>query len=463
MRFQRIRERLALALIVLLPFHAFAVTVLTRVLVGPGHAPLTVLALWKEVAVLALLGLAFVELVTDSTALDRLRTIDPIDRLISLFAILAVVITGTHFGGWGPLLYGAKYDILPLLLVSVLSLVPWSPSFGRRALSLLIGTGTAVALLGFVALALPQHVFTALGYSDLHSLYVANGPLAPYQQIGGSLLRRMQSVMSGPNQLGIWFLLPLSAAFVAFVRHAATKVDLRRMLLLFVLVVGLTLTFSRSAWLAAAVLVVCGARWMLPAQHARRIVLVLGSCVAVFTVAVFIVRPAVVLRAASSRGHFEKPLHALQIIGQNPFGLGLGTAGPASNRFSDTCVELEAGADVAWAQPHPELCVFVAGAQVQPTGRPCNCPLLPESWYLQIGVETGVFGLLLFLSLLVIIGQSLLRIRETSPLALPTALMLVSVCVAGLFLHAWEDSAVAYTLWILVAAALSSRKSPQTA
>jgi multidrug transporter EmrE-like cation transporter len=82
---------------------------------------------------------------------------------------------------------------------------------------------------------------------------------------------------------------------------------------------------------------------------------------------------------------------------------------------------------------------------------------------LQIGVETGVFGLLLFLSLLVIIGQSLLRIRETSPLALPTALMLVSVCVAGLFLHAWEDSAVAYTLWILVAAALSSRKSPQTA
>jgi hypothetical protein len=36
--------------------------------------------------------------------------------------------------------------------------------------------------------------------------------------------------------------------------------------------------------------------------------------------------------------------------------------------------------------------------------------------------------------------------------------MLTGVAVAGLFLHAWEDAAVAYTMWIFVAAALSAEK-----
>ncbi|HRH93764.1 MAG TPA: hypothetical protein PKV72_04520, partial [Candidatus Peribacteria bacterium] len=183
----------------------------------------------------------------------------------------------------------------------------------------------------------------------------------------------------------------------------------------------------------------------------------LGGCVAAFVVIVAVARPASVLRLASSRGHLEKPLHALQLIGEHPFGIGLGTAGPASNRFSDTCVELEAGADATWAQEHPDLCVMVGGTQVQPA-KPCDCPLLPENWYLQIGIETGVLGLLLFLSLLAVVWNSLLKLKVSVPLAVPVALMLAGVSVAALFLHAWEDAATAYTVWILVAAALSPQK-----
>jgi hypothetical protein len=41
MSMQRIRESLALILIALLPFHALAVTLLTKLIAGPGHAPLT--------------------------------------------------------------------------------------------------------------------------------------------------------------------------------------------------------------------------------------------------------------------------------------------------------------------------------------------------------------------------------------------------------------------------------------
>ena len=58
---QRLRELLTIVLLGLLPLHAFFVTVGTNVLAGPGHAPLTVLALWKEAVLGVILLIALIE------------------------------------------------------------------------------------------------------------------------------------------------------------------------------------------------------------------------------------------------------------------------------------------------------------------------------------------------------------------------------------------------------------------
>ena len=52
---QRVREYLTLVLIGLLPFHAFLVTVFTKIIKGNGNAPLTLLALWKEMLIVIIL------------------------------------------------------------------------------------------------------------------------------------------------------------------------------------------------------------------------------------------------------------------------------------------------------------------------------------------------------------------------------------------------------------------------
>jgi hypothetical protein len=145
---------------------------------------------------------------------------------------------------------------------------------------------------------------------------------------------------------------------------------------------------------------------------------------------------------------------AMENIVRHPLGLGLGSAGPASNRTSDACVFLSADGDASWAEGHPELCVFLGETQVLPLDRVCTCPFLTENWYLQIGVEMGIAGFLLFFLLIICILLQLAR-KKNVLLHYSTFFAFLGVSIAALFLHAWEDSAVAYTLWILTAASLA--------
>lgn len=138
------------------------------------------------------------------------------------------------------------------------------------------------------------------------------------------------------------------------------------------------------------------------------------------------------------------------MIAAHPLGFGLGSAGPAANHTSDPCVFLEEGADVSWAKDRQNLCVFSGDVQVQPAGHVCRCPFLPENWYLQVGVELGVIGLVLYLLLVGVTSYWLLVTRPW----FSWSLAFVGISVAALFLHAWEDSAVAYTVWTLLAGAL---------
>ncbi len=451
-----IRERVALVLIALLPLHALAVTVFTKVVAGPGHAPLSSFAVWKEVLLVVIVGIALVEICRPIRNNGRyefhpIRSIDIIDVLVIVGLAWA-----TKLPYWfrEPILtkqfiYGFKYDFVPLVAFVVLRRVSWSKDFLPTASKILFGMGVAVALYGIITMLLPMSFFTALGYSDLHSLYVAEGPLAAFQQIGGTALRRMQSTMSGPNQLGLWLLLPIGVSLGTLgnsgVKSEKWKVE--SMLLL----IALVLTFSRAAWIAAAVMLLVTWIRTVKRAHAWRMGAVVLGCLVPCLIVLAFAFPSVFLRFSSSSGHFKKPVEAVDILLKNPLGLRLGAAGPASNATSETCVKLDGGADTAWAKDRPDLCVFVAGVQTQPKGRECDCPILTENWYLQWAVEFGWVGLVVSL----LIPFFILRKREwNAPM-----LAFLGISIAGLFLHSFEDAAVAYTVWILLAVTLQSRSA----
>ena len=441
----RLREILALILIALLPFHALLVTAGTLLLFGPNHAPWPMLALWKEALLGVVLLLAAGEWLRSSKAFWQ--SIDLLDMLITAFVAVSVFATFT-VGHRDPPLFalGMRYDVIPLVSFVILRRVPWSPVVLRRALTLVFRVGIIIALYGLLTLLLPDAWFRTLGYSLLHSLYVPDGPIAAFQYVGGLGVPRIQSVMSGPNQLGLWLLLPWTIVCIR-----ALKSDSLRPAVSFpLLIIGAALlaTFSRSAWVAGAVIaIVClwHTRRGSPMRAAGISAIGIGVIIAVVGIAV---QPELVLRAASSRDHLTRPLAAVQSIVAHPLGQGLGAAGPASNRVRDVCVFLKEGDDALWAQVHPQLCVFVGGVQIQPSDRTCACPFLPENWYLQIGVEAGIIGMILFLWLT---GATIIALRRRS---MTFFLAFLGVSIAALFLHAWEDSALAYAVWVLLAAVL---------
>lgn len=442
-----------MALIALLPLHALAVTVLTKLIAGPGRAPLSALALWKEGLLGVILVVACAEVVTQWKREwgGRRWGLDSIDTLIiALVALGLIVSLPTSPRPTPSFLLGIKYDLVPPVLFFILRRVDWSEAFKTKAMATLLLVGAVVSLYGILTFFLPIGFFTWLGYSDMHSLFLPDGPLAPFQLIGGSGLHRIQSTMSGPNQLGIWLLLPLSVAWLAvYCKRSALNIAF------FVLpLVAILLTFSRAAWIGAAVVIGTGfllqqSRWV------RRRAFFVGMPAALLAVVLLAsVFPSIILRSASTRGHIEKPLAGIRAMIDDPLGRGLGSAGPATNRTSDACVELEKGSDASWAQAHPNLCVFVGGEQVQPVGRECTCPFVTENWYLQIGVELGVLGFALFIAFAIILLKSLRRNEDS----LAPFLGMLGICVCALFLHAFEDSAVAYTAFLLAAFFLPSKR-----
>jgi hypothetical protein len=162
--------------------------------------------------------------------------------------LIAFVYAGVQLV-WHPLnlqvLLGFKYDLLPLLAFFFLRRVDWSDRFRESAKKILLVMGAIVAVYGLITLLVPMSFFTWLGYSDLHSLYVPHGSLAAFQQIGGTAIRRIQSTMSGPNQLGLWLLIPVSIVMEAVMKRK--KVISGQWVVGSVMIAALLMTFSRAA------------------------------------------------------------------------------------------------------------------------------------------------------------------------------------------------------------------------
>ena len=215
----RLRHTLVFLLFILLPFHALFVTVGTKIIAGPGQAPLATLAIWKEVLIAVLFVIGILELYfAEKKTIQQILRGDAhwawgIGReqgaiLLLLFLSFALLPGGTDLITY---VYGFKYVFVPLIFFLLLRSLQWEENFLERKIfpSLLV-VGCIVSLYGILGFFLSTSFFSSLGYSDAHSLYTPGGPLSAFQQISGTAIRRIQSTFSGPNQLGLWLLIPWS-------------------------------------------------------------------------------------------------------------------------------------------------------------------------------------------------------------------------------------------------------------
>jgi hypothetical protein len=380
-----------------MPFHAFLSVWLGHLL---GHE--TLIQAWKE-ALLGLLGLMAAGMLWQEPArLRRLRT--PWVMAAAGFAGLAILVTLVARPPHTAAAFGLKTD-LEFLFAAVIALLVTTPEFGRRLMIVVLAGSAVVIGFGLLQiLVLPPSFLTHFGYGP--------GTILPYEQIASGALR-FPSTLGGPNQLGTYLILPLCLSLA---------LSLRRRLWWPLLLTGAGLvvligTYSRGAWIGATAALVITLLAGAPARWRRP----LTMAFAVMGVAALVSLPLAVghnqrLRnlvlhqsldaglPSSDSQHVSSVQTGLHGVLAQPLGHGLGTAGPATFRAG-------------------QLNII-------------------EDFYLQVGYETGLLGLLLFVAVIVTLVLALIT-RRAYLAALPAAAALIGVSLVALVLPSWADSSTA--------------------
>jgi hypothetical protein len=307
----------------------------------------------------------------------------------------------------------------------------------KNALRAVLGTGLIVMAFGFAQyMWLPDDALARFGYSR------DNGVLPVFLIDEKPDLERIMSTLRDPNSLGSYLIIILSISLVYLLK--TQNRDLKRIYagLLALSIICLWFTFSRSAWLGTVVAVgtialILNKQRFKPRLNPRLALLII--CLVMLLVGgVYAFRDSyfvknVILHADESTV-LEDPnelrirfwTESIEAGIDRPLGYGPGTAGLASIRND-----------------------------IQGT-------VLNENYYLQILHEVGIVGLVLFLSILGLVGYRLYLLTDQNILAISLLAAFVGLALTNFLVHIWANEAVAYTWWGLAGLVIYGASADKT-
>lgn len=409
-------------ILLVMPLHAFLTIVLGQFL---GHRPIW--QAWKELLILVLAGIAGAGLVHR----DRLKRLyQPKFFLLAILLLWALFISVLAGSSLKSIIFGLKTDFAPLLVFTIAYL---SASFwkNKKSLSLpkiiLIPAGV-VLIAGFLqAFVVPVGWLSWLGYnsSTINPQFLVDPAISAI---------RLFSTLSGPNQLGAYLILPICLCIALLLRRADWRVA--------PLLIGLLWlsynSYSRSSWIGLVVagfvtiLLSLRGKWRIGFVILSLVVGLIGGIKVYYVITspqnshlqylLLHGRVNVDHVEGSDAGRTSSQENAISAIRAKPFGHGLGSAGPASQHVG-------------------------AG-------------LVTENWYLQIAVELGLVGLVLFLTFIGLclfeLGQKIHRRSDSVRIALFGAI--VGLSVTNLFLHSWADATLGLMIFTLLGIELGQKQ-----
>jgi len=422
------------AVLVLIPFHAFLTTWLAA---QTGHFDL--IRIWKELLVFAFCSIAGVLLFLRQDVLRLLARNRLVQLMAAYLALLLVMFTYGLFTDhvsssaaiYGLLVDGRFFGFFLLVMVVV---ALGGKSGKAAAVQRLSGPLRqwrrlvfipAALVVGFALMqyALPADFLGHFGYGP--------ATIPTHQTVDNKPdYVRLQSTLRGPNPFGAYLLLITALLLAAALASRYKRVQYG--LLGAAGLLALYGTYSRSAWLgtllAGTIVLFLSIR---SPQHRRKL-LVTGVVAAAGALAMLVIlrhnttfqnvifHTSNTSRSATSSN--QKRADALEAgwreVLHTPLGNGVGSAGPASLRN---------------------------------TAAPAR---LSENYLLQVAQETGWLGLVLFTAAIVLTGMTLYRQRSDS-LALGLLAALAGLTLVNFLSHAWADDTLAYLFWGLAALALA--------
>ena len=433
-------DRSLLILIVLLPFQSFILAKLWAM--GMPGSLVRHLSAWKEGLAIGIVLAGFRHFLATG------RRADTVDRLALGFVALAAVylVAGSAIVPSAPSsmsvrLLAFRQDAGFVLVLLGARHAPLPPDFlpraGRAAIAVATVVGAVCIFETLDASGWNHFVVSTIKYTRyevgiLHAKIPNYDDIRIYGTIGGGQIVRAGSVFVSALTCGFYLVLGFALALERTVRERTSPAIL---VALPVIGAGLLLTQTRSAILAGVIVAILA---FVPAAGRRRSWRTqLGLLMAILAIVAI---PAVISTGltkrlsgalnhtdSSSLAHvsaFWDGLHAMQ---RQPLGYGLGTSAGTGQRFQ------------------------TAGSSV----------VVPENDYLQVGIELGVIGTLVFVALTVAVVVHLRRAARSYPSGPLVATMAAAagLMVAAWFLQTWIDFSVSWTMWGMAGASLGAARA----
>lgn len=411
-------RNLTVAILVLVPFHAFLTVWFSSI-----FGQYTAVRLWKETLLLIAL-LVTISLIASRHTLQKLVQPPLLRKLLLLivgyvglqlvlgaFGLASDKVTTTALG------YAYVSNVRFLLFFCVCLVVgflwrDWLIAHWRKLLLWPAAVVVGFGLLQF--LVLPADFLKHFGYGpDTIAPYIAVDQKPEYG--------RVQSTLRGPNPLGAYMVVIITGLAGLLAARRKDPRLLGALLVAFVVCVG---TYSRSAWLGV-LLALIALGWILANKQQRQWLGVGAISLAILGAGlIFVLRNNDLIqnvvfhtdetsqsdmssnenRSNALTGGFEDMLH-------EPLGRGPGTAGPASVYNDD------------------------------------HETRLAENYFLQVGQEVGIIGLTVFIGICAMVSVMLWRLREKGVLPIVLFTSFIGLTFVNLLSHAWADDTLAYVWW----------------
>ncbi|MGD8373699.1 MAG: O-antigen ligase family protein [Candidatus Woesebacteria bacterium] len=411
-------------ILVLLPLHAFLSTWL-----GTTIGPLLFWKSWKEIWLVLLVPLVILYLCL-KPEIYKILYARLVNKVAVLFALVNVVLAATTARvATEAILVGLAMNLRFLAMFLLAQILIESGNKWAAKIKQLVPAWLLLVVIFLSVLAilqvtlLPKDFLSAFGYAK-------EVTIAPYIVLDDNPdALRAFATMRGPNTLGAYLLIGLAFAGYNVVKRKNMVLSLSSLSLGLIV---LFLTGSRSAWLAAVLMLIVGAVTLLPMAQVEKWakllvlpVIVTGGVLIWASVNVPALRLAIFhsspsdpyLFEGSTEDHWQATISGIQGIAQNPIGNGPGYAGPAS---------------------------FYNNGQA----------IITEDYFVQLGQEVGVLGLGLFLVICVIVSRELLKNKDAnSHILLISFIGLTFMCI---FQHTWADDPTGMTWWALAGLYMAS-------
>lgn len=414
-----------LIILVLVPFHAFFTTWL-----GSIFGAEDLIKIWKELLLSVLAVFCGYIVFRDKELRTRFQS-DLLFKLIGAYVLLhllrGVVALVNNDVTLEALLFALIINLRFLVFFSVAYVVgTQSQWLHERWVKIVLWPAAVVIIFGLLQqFILPKDFLTHFGYGPDTIPAVATVDQK-------DSFTRLMSTTRGANPLGAYLVL-ITTAYVLLIRKQKYFYPLAKYSgTLFCALIIMVFTYSRSAWLG--LILSLGTLLWVNMRTAKSRQYFAVACVSV-AVAVggilwvfsdnntvqnsfFHTDETSTSAQSSNASRWQSFTSGVADTIREPLGRGPGTAGPASART--------------------------------------NNPRIAENYFVQIGQEIGVFGVMIFVAINVLAGQRLWRRRFADKLALVLFCSLLGITLINLLSHAWTDDTLALLWWGLAGIALSA-------